>query len=125
MATFRESLKRTIEAARPDLTYCVPGAVRTGSLPSFYTRFGGYGERFTAQWELIVLVQVYEKKGRLRHRGQARRRRVRGARRLRRCPAHGARGLPRVPARASAAKTDTSASWWCVSRLDMAVGRSA
>ena len=62
MATFRQSLQTTIEAARPDLTYCVPGAVRTGSLPAFYTRFGGYGERFTAQWELIVLVQVYEKK---------------------------------------------------------------
>ena len=62
MATFRESLKTTIEAARPDLTYCVPGAVRTGSLPAFYTRFGGYGERFTTQWELIVLVQVESKK---------------------------------------------------------------
>ena len=46
-----------IEAARPDLTYCTGG-----HLPAFYTRFGGYGERFTAQWELIVLVQVYEKK---------------------------------------------------------------
>ena len=99
MATFRESLKTTIEAARPDLTYWqASGAIRTGmKFPSFYTRFGGFGERFTAQWEVWVLVRigvkidVYDTVGEIADDvfealyGSVD------------TPAHSARGLPRVP----------------------------